>query len=137
MKTTHALGGVVGLLAAGVMLSAVAPTGWPWENDGHKRKVTFTATVGDGKSWAGGFDMTVAVGSRARTYTVTALEHSDIRPNTFKITKDVLPGTSVSAAVAASWPGKRVAVQIRGLGVDSRPAIGTSPAIVTKTVTVK
>lgn len=91
------------------------------------RKVTFYGAVGNGREWAGGFTMTVTVNARSTPYTVTALAQDSKAINTFSITKSVKVGTAVGVLVNAEWPGKTVKAQLRGFGVDARPAITTSP----------
>lgn len=91
------------------------------------RKVTFYGQVGDGKEWAGGFTLTVTVNARSTPYTVQALGKNSKSINTFSVVRTVKVGTAVGVLVTADWPGKTCKAQLRGFGVDSRPAITTSP----------
>lgn len=91
------------------------------------RKVTFYGAVGDGQEWAGGFTMTVTVNARSTPYTVQALAKDNRAVNTFTVTRVVKVGTAVGVLVNAEWPGKTVKAQLRGFGVDARPAVATSP----------
>jgi len=91
------------------------------------RKVTFYGQVGDGKEWAGGFTMTVTVNFRSTQYQVKALGRDKTAINTFSITKTLKVGTVVGVLVTAEWTGKPCKAQLRGFGVDSRPALAVSP----------
>lgn len=91
------------------------------------RKVTFYGQVGDGKAWAGGFTLTVTVNNRSTPYNVAALPPNQTAINTYMVTKTLKVGTSVGVLVTAEWPGRICKAQLRGFGVDTRPAIATSP----------
>jgi len=127
---------LVALLAAGGALYA-RNSGPSSEENSNRRKVTLYAEVGDGNIWAGDFDVTYAIGTDAHNVHVQALARDKYSRNSWQITKTVAVGTVVSVAARSGWPGTPIKVQVRGLGVDTRPGIGVSPQIVTVTRAVK
>lgn len=84
------------LALAAAFIAAVVLVG-PQLVDGGLRKITFRATVGDGKTWAGGFRLVYTVGNDAQTVTVLPLPRTDPRKNKTQVTKVVPVGTSVTA----------------------------------------
>lgn len=91
------------------------------------RKITFKATVGDGKSWAGGFRLVYTVGNNAQTVDVLPLPRNNPSKNRAQVTKTVAVGTSVAVTAYADWPNVLVVVQLAGQGVNPRPQQATSP----------
>lgn len=118
------------IAALGIAMAVTVAPGMFWAtNDGsnNTRKVTFTGYVGDGREWAGGFTLTVTVNARSTPYTVQALGQNVKAINTFSVNRVVKVGTAVGVLVTADWPGKICKAQLRGFGVDARPAVATSP----------
>lgn len=126
MKTTTRKSPLLAVIMVGCLVAGAGMAYEKSQDDGN-RKVTFYGAVGDGKEWAGGFTLTVTVNARSTPYTVTALPSKSTAINTFSVVRTVKVGTTVGVLVTAEWPGKICKAQLRGFGVDARPAVTTSP----------
>jgi hypothetical protein len=126
VNTTKRKSPLLPMLLFGCLIAGVGAVYEKTQDDG-LRSVTFYGAVGDGKDWAGGFTLTVTVNARSTPYTVKAQPQRSAAINTFSVVRKVKPGTAVGVLVTADWPGKLCKAQLRGSGVDARPAITTSP----------
>jgi len=115
------------LAALGIIMAATLGPALLKAEDNNTRKVTFYGQVGDGKEWAGGFTLTVTVNHRSTPYTVTALPKNSVAVNTSMVNRKVKVGDSLGVLVTADWPDKPCKAQLRGFGVDTRPATAVSP----------
>lgn len=125
--TTRRGGGMKILFLVAAFIAAVVLVGPQLVDQPETRKITFRATVGDGRTWAGGFRLVYTIGNQAEHVDVLPLPRTDPRKNKAQVTKTVRVGTSVAVTAYAEWPNTLVVVQLAGQGVTPRPAQALSP----------